>query len=55
MINAMFISSFPFVSVIICILCQTQKETPGLAKGAANAVFDLYDVVTHELLSSDLR
>lgn len=33
----------------------TQKETPGLAKGAANALFDLYDVVTHELLSPDLR
>ncbi|KAL2492350.1 Callose synthase 10 [Abeliophyllum distichum] len=33
----------------------TRKETPELAKGAANAMFDLYDVVTHELLSPDLR
>ncbi|KAK9278786.1 hypothetical protein L1049_028364 [Liquidambar formosana] len=32
-----------------------QNETPELAKGAAKAVYDLYDVVTHDLLSSDLR
>ncbi|XP_076901976.1 callose synthase 10-like [Bidens hawaiensis] len=29
-------------------------ETPQLAKGAARAVFELYDVVTHGLLSSEL-
>lgn len=29
-------------------------ETPQLAKGAARAVFELYDVVTHNLLSSEL-
>ncbi|XP_071712426.1 callose synthase 10 [Rutidosis leptorrhynchoides] len=29
-------------------------EKPELAKGAANAVYDLYEVVTHGLLSSDL-
>ncbi|XP_076938862.1 callose synthase 10-like isoform X2 [Bidens hawaiensis] len=29
-------------------------ETPQLAKGAAKAVFELYDVVTHNLLSSEL-
>ncbi|KAK4479931.1 hypothetical protein RD792_012983 [Penstemon davidsonii] len=33
----------------------TRDESPELAKGAAKAVYDLYDVVTHELLSSDLR
>uniref|UniRef100_A0A2P2MBN5 Transferase transferring glycosyl groups n=1 Tax=Rhizophora mucronata TaxID=61149 RepID=A0A2P2MBN5_RHIMU len=32
-----------------------RNETPELAKGAAKAVFDLYEVVTHDLLSSDLR
>lgn len=32
-----------------------RNETPGLAKGAANALFQLYEVVTHDLLSSDLR
>ncbi|XP_024969515.1 callose synthase 10 isoform X4 [Cynara cardunculus var. scolymus] len=31
------------------------NETPELAKGAAKAVYELYEVVTHELLSSDLR
>ncbi|KAI3727018.1 hypothetical protein L1987_66825 [Smallanthus sonchifolius] len=29
-------------------------ETPQLAKGAANAVYELYEVVTHGLLSTDL-
>ncbi|PIN24305.1 1,3-beta-glucan synthase/callose synthase catalytic subunit [Handroanthus impetiginosus] len=33
----------------------TRDPTPELAKGAARAVYDFYDVVTHELLSSDLR
>ncbi|KAM7475705.1 hypothetical protein LguiB_022948 [Lonicera macranthoides] len=32
-----------------------RNETPLLAKGAAKAVFDIYEVVTHDLLSSDLR
>uniref|UniRef100_A0AAU6MUF6 1,3-beta-glucan synthase n=1 Tax=Paeonia lactiflora TaxID=35924 RepID=A0AAU6MUF6_PAELC len=32
-----------------------RNETPELAKGAAKALFDLYEVVTHDLLSSDLR
>ncbi|KAL0415758.1 UNVERIFIED_CONTAM: Callose synthase 10 [Sesamum latifolium] len=32
----------------------TRDPTPELAKGAAKAVYDFYDVVTHELLSSDL-
>lgn len=32
-----------------------RNETPELAKGAAKAMYDLYDVVTHELLSRDLR
>lgn len=32
-----------------------RNETPDLAKGAAKALFDLYEVVTHDLLSSDLR
>ncbi|KAK6920584.1 Glycosyl transferase, family 48 [Dillenia turbinata] len=32
-----------------------RNETPDLAKGAAKAVYDFYDVVTHDLLSSDLR
>ncbi|XP_028116346.1 callose synthase 10 isoform X1 [Camellia sinensis] len=33
----------------------TQNATPQLEKGAANAVYELYEVVTHDLLSSDLR
>ncbi|KAF5206729.1 Callose synthase [Thalictrum thalictroides] len=33
----------------------TRNETPELARGAAKAVYELYEVVTHELLSSDLR
>ncbi|KAI3454955.1 hypothetical protein Pfo_011618 [Paulownia fortunei] len=33
----------------------TRDPTPELAKGAAKAVYDFYDVVTHELLSPDLR
>lgn len=33
----------------------TRNETPVLARGAAKAVYDLYEVVTHDLLSSDLR
>ncbi|XP_057970390.1 callose synthase 10 [Malania oleifera] len=32
-----------------------RDETSGLASGAANAVYELYEVVTHDLLSSDLR
>ncbi|CAA0830180.1 Callose synthase 10 [Striga hermonthica] len=32
-----------------------RDPTPELAKGAAKAVYDFYDVVTHELLSRDLR
>ncbi|XP_048443980.1 callose synthase 10 isoform X3 [Pyrus x bretschneideri] len=32
-----------------------RNETDVLAKGAAKSVFELYEVVTHDLLSSDLR
>ncbi|XP_038685506.1 callose synthase 10 isoform X2 [Tripterygium wilfordii] len=32
-----------------------RNETPELAKGAAKAVYELYEVVTHDLLSTDLR
>jgi callose synthase len=32
-----------------------RNETPDLAKGAAKAMFDFYEVVTHDLLSHDLR
>ncbi|XP_027351814.1 callose synthase 10 isoform X1 [Abrus precatorius] len=31
------------------------RNNPELAKGAAKAVYELYDVVTHDLVSSDLR
>ncbi|WCJ36196.1 glucan synthase-like 8 [Euphorbia peplus] len=31
------------------------RGNPDLAKGAANALYQLYEVVTHDLLSSDLR
>ncbi|KAK7350678.1 hypothetical protein VNO77_09549 [Canavalia gladiata] len=31
------------------------RNDPELAKGAAKAVYELYDVVTHDLVSSDLR
>lgn len=34
---------------------QIRNETTDLAKGAAKAMFDFYEVVTHELLSHDLR
>lgn len=34
---------------------QLRNEDPGLAKGAAKALFELYEVVTHDLLSSNLR
>lgn len=34
---------------------QMRDETSARAKGAAEAVYELYEVVTHELLSSDLR
>ncbi|KAK9726727.1 hypothetical protein RND81_05G233500 [Saponaria officinalis] len=33
----------------------TRDETPVLAKGAAKALYDFYEVVTHDLLSTDLR
>jgi hypothetical protein len=36
------------------LICQTRND-PALAKGAAKAVYELYDVVTHDLVSSDLR
>lgn len=36
-------------------MCQIWNETPERAKGAAQAVFELYEVVTHDLLSPDLR
>uniref|UniRef100_A0A803P8P0 1,3-beta-glucan synthase n=2 Tax=Cannabis sativa TaxID=3483 RepID=A0A803P8P0_CANSA len=32
-----------------------RNEDPDLSKGAAKAVYELYEVVTHELLSPDLR
>lgn len=31
------------------------RDQPELAKGAANALYQLYEVVTHDLVSSDLR
>ena len=46
------------VCVLICVcvdLCQLRNEHPGLAKGAVKFVFELYEVVTHDLLSPDLR
>ncbi|KAH9776610.1 callose synthase 10 [Citrus sinensis] len=44
-----------YASIIMGELCQIRNETPDLAKGAAKALFQLYEVVTHDLLSSDLR
>uniref|UniRef100_A0A7N0RAG3 1,3-beta-glucan synthase n=1 Tax=Kalanchoe fedtschenkoi TaxID=63787 RepID=A0A7N0RAG3_KALFE len=32
-----------------------RNETPDLAKGVAKSIFDFYEVVTHDLLSDDLR
>lgn len=32
-----------------------RNETPELAKGAAKALYDFYEVVTHDLLSTELR
>ncbi|KAL2933328.1 Callose synthase 10 [Bienertia sinuspersici] len=32
-----------------------RNETPELARGAAKALYDFYEVVTHDLLSTDLR
>lgn len=59
-INTTYIHACLSVRVLIyvcmCVdLCQLRNEDPGLAKGAAKAVFELYEVVTHDLLSSDLR
>lgn len=34
---------------------QIRNETPELKRGVAKAVFDLYDVVTHDLLPPNLR
>jgi len=34
---------------------QIRNETPELARGAAKALLDFYDVVTQDLLSRDLR
>ncbi|KAF7135954.1 hypothetical protein RHSIM_Rhsim08G0183600 [Rhododendron simsii] len=42
-------------SSINLLTVATRNETPELARGAAKAVYDLYEVVTHDLLSSDLR
>ncbi|XP_021638598.2 callose synthase 10 isoform X2 [Hevea brasiliensis] len=36
-------------------LLTRDRHQPELAKGAANALYQLYEVVTHDLLSSDLR
>lgn len=36
-------------------LRQMRDGTPEREKGAAKAVYDLHEVVTHELLSPDLR
>lgn len=36
-------------------MSQIRHETPDLAKGAAKAMLDFYEVVTHDLLSHDLR
>lgn len=44
--------------VMICSVnlpIQIRNETPELKRGVAKAVFDLYDVVTHDLLPSNLR
>lgn len=49
---------FPFsfcIMLTFFYFIQTRDPTPELTKGAAKAVYDFYDVVTHELLSSDLR
>ncbi|XP_008788670.2 callose synthase 10 isoform X2 [Phoenix dactylifera] len=32
-----------------------RNETPDLAKGASRAMYDLYDVITHDLLTPNLR
>lgn len=37
------------------LVSQIQNETPVLANGAAKAVYAVYEAVTHDLLSSDLR
>lgn len=36
-------------------MSQIRNETPDLAKGAAKAMFDFYEVVTHDLLAENLR
>ena len=37
------------------LVSQIQNESPVLANGAAKAVYAVYEAVTHDLLSSDLR
>lgn len=54
LLNMFFCSTF-LLQLNSKALCQTRNETPQLARGAAKAVFELYEVVTHDLLSSDLR
>lgn len=34
---------------------QVRNESPDLARGVPKAVFDLYDVITDELLTNNLR
>ncbi|XP_042505400.1 callose synthase 10-like isoform X2 [Macadamia integrifolia] len=37
------------------LLTRNETPSPELARGAAKAVYDLYEVVTHDLLSAELR
>lgn len=65
LLKVLSVGSTIFFSLVIALMahyisinfkmCQIRNETPELAKGAAKAVYDLYEVVTHDLLSSDLR
>ncbi|CAJ2644467.1 unnamed protein product [Trifolium pratense] len=43
------------LSRLTALLGLLTRNDPALAKGAAKAVYELYDVVTHDLVSSDLR
>lgn len=51
------IASFNFCSLLIKKLypVQIRDETPGRAVGVSKAVSELYDVITHDLLTSNLR
>lgn len=48
-----FFCNLYFINVEI--LFQSRNKTPELEKGAPKAMYELYEVVTHDLLAPGLR